>query len=787
MDIRKLSAFLSLALILSFTIFCVFKASQIKQGWVLEGGLPKYMEPQREFDWVLEKTDWAYDTTVIGIHNPHNDGIFNADFLRAVSNITKDAKKLRGFGKARSLANYQKIKNIYLDGYLQITTYKLLEKIPENSKQMDIFRQDVLNEPKLVGFGHLVSQNKKSTVIILEFFTNMGVKQNYDQKEIAKWLDNIRKKYEKQGFKVHFYGGPSLRAHIDEELTKFIKISVLAAIAIIAFVGSLFFGFSARLAVLLCGGLMAAIVVALGLTASAGAKINVISAVGLVIAPAAFGSYAIQFLARYFETKNSIGQTIRDTRFALLLSAFTSLCGFAPLVVIPLVAVKDYSIFSSFAILAGLGLSLGLIPVFLFLFPLSAQKIKKETIISKKLERALISILDINPKKIIVAAGLLSLFAINILRLEIRSNPSEFFPKKDRIQKDLSFFRKEFGATGKISFIIDTGDKSPINAPLLAKIELIQEKMERSGKVASAVSINEIIKIVNREVDGEGKKEFYFIPEKGGAIKQLLTIFNSKDMTDDYLAPFANRLKVDFWTEVADSKEIRNLYYVIKKETKELKEYGRIFVYGDWVLWSFEDVVAVYWKLVCVFFTSLLLLISWFRFKDYKITLFCLIPPLLTNLIVFGVMGMLGIHLEIASATLATIVFGMGADSPIHYFERYLILKNVRKTHLSISKPLVIYTVVMVSGFLTLVFSHLKPLQNLGLLIAAALILNVGFTIFLAPHFLLWKEKKQKEKEIKNESGKRQEDKEKIFSKVAGFIYLFVSCFPNILCERERN
>lgn len=767
---RKKACFMLIAIAL-FTVFCGYEASKLEYGWVLEGGLPKNMEPQKEFDEILQKApNWATDTTVIGLSSINNNhDIFNVNFLRAISEITKDARKLPGFANITSLANYQKIKNINLEGESQIKTYKLLKKIPKNAKEMAVLKSDILNEPKLVGFGRLVSPNLKSSVIVLELYTNMGKEGiSYDQKKITDWLKGLREKYKKEGFETHFYGGASLRTHIDNELNRSMKINVIIAVLIITFIASLFSGFSIRLLILFISGLIASLAVSLGVTALIGSKINVISIVGLVIAPATFGSYAIQFLARHFETDNSVFQTTKEICFALILSAFTSLCGFAPLSLVPLTALRDYSIFSSLAILAGLFLSICFIPIFLCVFSFK-RRARKEIIKNTKLEKMLLSILDISPKKIIIGTVILLLFSINIFRLEIRSNPSEFFSKEDELQKDLSFFRKEFGATGKISFIIDTGNKNPIRASLLKKIEAIQAKMEQEKKVASSVSINEIIKIVNRAVAGDGDEKFYHLPEDDNASRQLITIFNS-DMAENYLASSVNQLKVDFWTEVADSKEIRKLYYEIKKETDSLKSEGKILVYGDWVLWSFEDTAAVYAKLACVVLTCLLLLFVWFRFKDLEKTIFCLVPPLLSTLIMLGFMGMLGINLEIASAALITIVFGLGADSPIHYFERHNILKDIRKTHLSISKPLIVYAVTMTAGFMSLVFSHLKPLQNLGLLIIAALFLNAGFTIFLAPHFLIWKEKREKNKEAKNEN-KKKNIKGSIFQKVAGIIY----------------
>ncbi|OGC48016.1 MAG: hypothetical protein A3A94_00145 [Candidatus Portnoybacteria bacterium RIFCSPLOWO2_01_FULL_43_11] len=745
---KRIVAGFGLISIFLAVVFLGFQASQLEYGWVLEGGLPKYLTAQKEFDWVIKNTpQWAFDTVVIGLYNPGPEGVFDPALLEAVAEITEEARKLSGFGDVMSLATYRKVKNVLLEnGELELKTDYLIKEIPQYSKEMARLKEDILTEPKLIGPGRLISSSRKATAIILELKTNMGWKgqKNYGQIEVTQWLESIRTKYEEQGIKVYFYGAPYLRTHIDKELMGFMRIAIIAVVMIIPLIASLVFGFSTRLILLLSSGILATIIATIGLSTLIGAKMNVISSVGLVIAPAVFGSYAIQFLARYFELgKEKINQTFSDVRWALILSAGTSLCGFLPLTIVPLVAIKDYSTFSSLAVGAGLILSLTLIPLFLILFPFKS----KGNGIEKALGKALSIILGIRPKIILMGMGILLLFGLGIFLLEIRSNPSKFFPEKDEIQQDLSFFRKEFGATGKISLILEFFQKDGAVKPaVLSKIEKIQEKMEGVNGIASAIAITDIVKILNQQVSGRGDKEFYFLPLDPSLIRQLLFLFNADDITEDYLEYRANQqLKIDFWCEATDSLELRKLYHHLKKEAGRLFKDTDIkfFIYGDWILWSFEDPVAVYWKLGCVGLTCLLLLLSQIRFRDWRMTGFCLIPPLVANIVIFGIMGILGIHLEIASATLATIVFGMGADSPIHYFERHLICRNIKKTHLSIGSPLVVYTLMMIAGFLPLTFAHLTPLRNLGLLIIAALSLNVGLTIFLAPHFLEWLNKRR--------------------------------------------
>ena len=240
----KKLAILGLTAISVLVALFSIQAARLDYGWVLEGGLPKYMEAQKKFDWALEKTsEWASDTVVIGLHNPAPEGIFDLDLLKAVRDITSQAKILPGFGDIMSLSIYKKVKHRKGKG---LVVSRLL---PADLAAIDMaqFRQDVLTEPKLIGKGRLVSPDLKSTSIILELKTNMGNQDNYSQVEVVQWLKKLRAKHQPQGIDVYFFGAPYLRTHIDNELMGFVKKAIIAALIIIPLTSLLFFGFSIRL------------------------------------------------------------------------------------------------------------------------------------------------------------------------------------------------------------------------------------------------------------------------------------------------------------------------------------------------------------------------------------------------------------------------------------------------------------------------------------------------------------------------------------------------------------
>ena len=68
-----------------------------------------------------------------------------------------------------------------------------------------------------------------------------------------------------------------------------------------------------------------------------------------------------------------------------------------------------------------------------------------------------------------------------------------------------------------------------------------------------------------------------------------------------------------------------------------------------------------------------ILVMFWILFRSLTLALIALAPNLLAAGLVLGVMGLLGIPLDIMTITIAAIVVGIGVDDCIHYVHRYMM------------------------------------------------------------------------------------------------------------------
>ena len=103
-------------------------------------------------------------------------------------------------------------------------------------------------------------------------------------------------------------------------------------------------------------------------------------------------------------------------------------------------------------------------------------------------------------------------------------------------------------------------------------------------------------------------------------------------------------------------------------------------------------------------------------------------PTLLTLAVVYGGMGWLGVHLDIGTSMLASLIIGAGVDYSVHLTaswqsEPYEPLLSPLKAAVYDTAPAIWTNAVMVAtGFFVLTLGEARPLQNVGSLTAAAMV-----------------------------------------------------------------
>ncbi len=143
---------------------------------------------------------------------------------------------------------------------------------------------------------------------------------------------------------------------------------------------------------------------------------------------------------------------------------------------------------------------------------------------------------------------------------------------------------------------------------------------------------------------------------------------------------------------------------------------------------SFGFVVLALFVVFCIIFRSI------------KLAVIAIISNLIPLCAVFGVMGALGIPLDIMSITIAAISIGIGVDDIIHYIHRLKIelrsrnvAEAIKASHASIGYAMYYTSFAIILGFSIMVTSNFIPTIYFGLLTDLVMIMMLLGALVLLP------------------------------------------------------
>jgi len=152
-----------------------------------------------------------------------------------------------------------------------------------------------------------------------------------------------------------------------------------------------------------------------------------------------------------------------------------------------------------------------------------------------------------------------------------------------------------------------------------------------------------------------------------------------------------------------------------------------------------------------------------FMFKNIRAGLIGSVPIVITSLISFGVMGLLNIPLSTTTALMSSIAIGIGIDYAVHFIDRYKInLSKTKDMKLSIGKTMhhsgraiMFNAVVVIAGFMVLLFSVFPPNRVLGALVSlnmfTSFVGTLTIMVLLIKYFNLFSNNNKSRKDSNND------------------------------------
>jgi predicted RND superfamily exporter protein len=132
-------------------------------------------------------------------------------------------------------------------------------------------------------------------------------------------------------------------------------------------------------------------------------------------------------------------------------------------------------------------------------------------------------------------------------------------------------------------------------------------------------------------------------------------------------------------------------------------------------------------------------------FRNIKLSLIGVVPNFIAAFFILGIIGILGIPLDMMTITIAAITIGIAVDNSIHYIyrfkEEFNSLKNyeeaLKTCHTTVGTAILNTSITIVFGFSILVLSKFIPTIYFGVFTGLAMLLAMISVLTLLPSLIL--------------------------------------------------
>ncbi|MCH8499162.1 MAG: MMPL family transporter [Marinobacter sp.] len=132
-------------------------------------------------------------------------------------------------------------------------------------------------------------------------------------------------------------------------------------------------------------------------------------------------------------------------------------------------------------------------------------------------------------------------------------------------------------------------------------------------------------------------------------------------------------------------------------------------------------------------------------FRSLLLAVIGILPNLLAAASVLGLLGLLGIPLDMMSITIAAITVGIAVDDTIHYMHRFRVefardgdyLATMHRCHSTIGRAMFYTSLTIITGFSILVLSNFIPTIYFGLFTGFAMLMALLGALTLLPRLII--------------------------------------------------
>ena len=647
--------------------------------------------------------------------------------------------------------------------------------------------KEILDSPVFRNF--VISEDGNTTGIIVNIKKDDILKKLENKKEIEKYKENLKKKNHQNILEIRkiiktysgeskiYLGGIPM---IADDMMTFIKNDIIVfGVGVLLFIiATLWFVFRKLIWIIVpISSCFFSVLIMTGLLGLLGWKVTVISsnfiALMLILTMAMNIHMSTRFLQlrkKFPELKNSevIFITTGKMYWPILYTVLTTICAFLSLIFSEIKPIIDFGWMMTLGLITSFVITFSLLPTLLNFVSNNNVEIKEEK--DSKIT-SFFGKVSINNKKTILSTTFLVIILsiIGISRLEVENSFINYFNKNTEIYKGMKLIDEKLGGTTPLDIIIkfadeeekpneeekdefedwdDEEDKNDekywFTKDKIDKINKVHNYLDSLPPVGKVLSFSSIIEVATQLNNNKplGTLEM-------GVLYSKIPESIKKEIIDPYISIKDNEARISL--RVKDSQEglrrnelIKQINFDLKDKLKlkesEFKLAGVLILFNNLLQSLFKSqILTLGFVMVGIFIMFLIL------FRNIKLSLIGVVPNFIAAFFILGIIGLLGIPLDMMTITIAAITIGIAVDNSIHYIyrfkEEFSQIKDYNKTiklcHSTVGVAILNTSITIVFGFSILVFSNFIPTIYFGVFTGIAMLLAMISVLTLLPTLIL--------------------------------------------------
>ncbi|MDC3308497.1 MMPL family transporter [Candidatus Pelagibacter sp.] len=648
--------------------------------------------------------------------------------------------------------------------------------------------KEILNSPVFRNF--VISEDGKTSGIIvyikkdeLKDIENKSVQEVEDYKDTLKkknhenisQIRGIIKSYGDVG-KIYLGGIPM----ITDDMMSFIKSDIIVfGLGVLLFIiATLWFIFRKLIWIIVpISSCFFSVLIMTGLLGLLGWKVTVISSNFIALMLILTMAMNIHMSTRFLQLREDfpnldnlkiIIMTTSKMFWPIIYTVLTTICAFLSLVFSGIKPIIDFGWMMTLGLITSFIITFTLLPTLLNFMSNNNVKVKEDT--DSKIT-SFFGKISTNNKGLIFLVTILvvGLSVVGISKLEVENSFINYFNKNTEIYKGMKLIDEKLGGTTPLEIILRFPDKVVVKSieddefeswddegssndnekywftkDKIEKIQNVHNYLDNLPAVGKVLSFSSIVEVATQLNNNKplGTLEM-------GVLYSKIPESIKKDIIDPYISVKDNEARISL--RIIDSQSglrrndlINQINYDLENKLnlnkKEFKLAGVLILFNNLLQSLFKSQILTLGLVLAGIFAMFMIL-----FRNFKLSLIGVVPNFIAASFILGIIGLLGIPLDMMTITIAAITIGIAVDNSIHYIyrfkEEFLKNKDYNKTlkvcHSTVGVAILNTSITIVFGFSILVFSKFIPTIYFGVFTGLAMLLAMVSVLTLLPSLIL--------------------------------------------------